>query len=434
MDCLNVGEGSSSTIEESKERVVFDLNIEANDMDRGSEGDESGDFDSSGLVKRRKVGKRKKRGRQRCKREEMRGEEREKALGNVQDSEVQEDEGVLEIDFLGLQLGRVGHLGSKKNDKKRKKSGDLKPTLMWEIWEEEHDKWIDMNLTEDVDLDHQNELVSETADAPSDLIMPLLRYQKEWLAWALKQEESTTRGGILADEMGMGKTIQAIALVLSKREISQKICEPKVVLRAPGSSMDLPKIKGTLVICPVVAVLQWVNEIGRFTVKGSTKVLVYHGANRGKSIGQFSEYDFVITTYSIVEAEYRKNVMPPKQKCVFCRKLFYPHKMSIHLRYFCGPDAIKTDKQSKQKKKEPKLELKISDSVEDNGGECEGEKRKKDQPKPRKNYKPKKHMGFGPSIENSAVDEQSTSTRKSILHSVKWDRIILDEVSSHQIF
>ena len=232
MDCLNVGEGSSSTIEESKERVVFDLNIEANDMDRGSEGDESGDFDSSGLVKRRKVGKRKKRGRQRCKREEMRGEEKEKELGNVQDSEVQEDEGVLEIDFLGLQLGRVGHLGSKKNDKKRKKSGDLKPTLMWEIWEEEHDKWIDMNLTEDVDLDHQNELVSETADAPSDLIMPLLRYQKEWLAWALKQEESTTRGGILADEMGMGKTIQAIALVLSKREISQKICEPKEIGRA----------------------------------------------------------------------------------------------------------------------------------------------------------------------------------------------------------
>lgn len=429
-DCNGIicaGEGSSSTIEESKERVVFDLNIEANDMDRGSEGDESGDFDSSGLVKRRKVGKRKKRGRQRCKREEMRGEEKEEELGNVQASEVQEDEGVLEIDFLGLQLGRVGHLGSKKNDKKRKKSGDLKPTLMWEIWEEEHDKWIDMNLTEDVDLDHQNELVSETVDAPSDLIMPLLRYQKEWLAWALKQEESTTRGGILADEMGMGKTIQAIALVLSKREISQKICEPKVVLRSPGSSMDLPKIKGTLVICPVVAVLQWVNEIGRFTMKGSTKVLVYHGANRGKSIGQFSEYDFVITTYSIVEAEYRKNVMPPKQKCVFCRKLFYPHKMSIHLRYFCGPDAIKTDKQSKQKKKEPKLELKISDSVEDNGGECEGEKRKKDQPKPRKNYKPKKHMGFGPSIENSAVDEQSTSTRKSILHSVKWDRIILDE-------
>lgn len=29
------------------------------------------------------------------------------------------------------------------------------------------------------------------------------------LAWMCQQEESNVRGGILADEMGMGKTIQA---------------------------------------------------------------------------------------------------------------------------------------------------------------------------------------------------------------------------------
>ncbi|KAF2284940.1 hypothetical protein GH714_032721 [Hevea brasiliensis] len=58
--------------------------------------------------------------------------------------------------------------------------------------------------SEDVDLDHQHGIVNETAEPPSELIMPLLRYQKEWLAWALKQEESETKGGILADEMGMG--------------------------------------------------------------------------------------------------------------------------------------------------------------------------------------------------------------------------------------
>jgi len=58
--------------------------------------------------------------------------------------------------------------------------------------------------------------MSETAEAPSDLTMPLLRYQKEWLAWGLKQESSVSKGGILADEMGMGKTVQAIALVLAK--------------------------------------------------------------------------------------------------------------------------------------------------------------------------------------------------------------------------
>lgn len=41
-----------------------------------------------------------------------------------------------------------------------------------------------------------------------ELLMPLLPYQKEFLAWAVKQEQSPVRGGVLADEMGMGKTIQ----------------------------------------------------------------------------------------------------------------------------------------------------------------------------------------------------------------------------------
>lgn len=422
MDYLNAGDDSSTTIEESKERMEFDLNVAASDMSDVGEGDKSDDFDSSEHVKRRrKVGKKKRKGRKRRKQEEMREEEKGDESGN--------EEG-LEIDFLGLQPGRAGCVGSKKNGKKRKKNGDWTPTLMWEIWEEEHEKWIDMNLTEDVDLDHHNEVVAETVDAPSNLIMPLLRYQKEWLAWALKQEESKIRGGILADEMGMGKTIQAIALVLSKQEISKKICEPKEILQSPGSSLDLPKIKCTLVICPVVAVLQWVNEIGRFTSKGSNKVLVYHGAKRGKSISQFSEYDFVITTYSIVEAEYRKNVMPPKQKCSFCGKLFHPQNMPIHLRYFCGPDAIKTNKQSKQQKKVSKLKLKISDPVEDKGGE----KMKRSHQKPKKNCKQKKHKDFSPFMESSTNVEQGTVTRKSILHSVKWNRIILDEVSSLKSF
>ena len=64
----------------------------------------------------------------------------------------------------------------------------------------------------------------------------MLRYQKEWLAWTLKLEESITRGEILTDEMGMVNTIQAAALMLSKQGISQKTCEPKEVLHSSGDS------------------------------------------------------------------------------------------------------------------------------------------------------------------------------------------------------
>ena len=31
-----------------------------------------------------------------------------------------------------------------------------------------------------------------------ELLMPLLPYQKEFLAWAIKQEQSAVRGGVLA--------------------------------------------------------------------------------------------------------------------------------------------------------------------------------------------------------------------------------------------
>ncbi|KAK6789785.1 hypothetical protein RDI58_013585 [Solanum bulbocastanum] len=133
--------------------------------------------------------------------------------------------------------------------------------------------------------------MTETAEQPSDLIIPLLRYQKEW--WALKQEESITRVGILADEIGMRKTVQDIDIVLSKCEIGQAISDSGLL---SPTHYILQAVKGTLVICLVVTVIQWINEIDLFTTKGSNTILVYHGANREKNIGRDT---MVLLTYKI---------------------------------------------------------------------------------------------------------------------------------------
>ncbi|KAK6789793.1 hypothetical protein RDI58_013593 [Solanum bulbocastanum] len=103
--------------------------------------------------------------------------------------------------------------------------GDL--VLMWHIWKDENDRWMEENHSLYLDFNSQNEFMTQTAEQPCDLIIPLLRYQKEWLAWALKQEESIARYG------------QAIS--------DSNLLSPATYI--------LLAVKGTLVICPVVVVI-----------------------------------------------------------------------------------------------------------------------------------------------------------------------------------
>lgn len=55
----------------------------------------------------------------------------------------------------------------------------------------------------------------------------------------MAQEQTEYQGGLLGDEMGMGKTIQAVSLIMS----------------------DFPQRVPTLVLVPPVALMQWVAEI-----------------------------------------------------------------------------------------------------------------------------------------------------------------------------
>jgi len=167
------------------------------------------------------------------------------------------------------------------------------------------------------------------AKAPSTLVGSLFPFQAEGLAWMQKQEESPIQGGILADEMGMGKTIQAVSLLLSRKQVGP-----------------------TLVVVPMSAVMQWYEEIQKFTKKAALKTFVFHGEQRkGMTPEYLMQYDVVLTTYQTLEVSYRQQIDTYKVKCKYCQRLFLPDKLGIHLRYFCGPEAAKTAKQALQAKK-----------------------------------------------------------------------------------
>ena len=52
-------------------------------------------------------------------------------------------------------------------------------------------------------------------EQPESITRKLKSFQLEGVDWMRKQEQSVWRGGLLGDEMGMGKTIQAVSLIMS---------------------------------------------------------------------------------------------------------------------------------------------------------------------------------------------------------------------------
>ncbi|NXA47258.1 TTF2 factor, partial [Nothocercus julius] len=141
------------------------------------------------------------------------------------------------------------------------------------------------------------------AEDPPGLKVPLLLHQKQALAWLLWRESQSPCGGILADDMGLGKTLTMIALILVQKKL--KTGKRKETLEIWLSKNDFTVIPshGTLIVCPASLIHHWKKEIDRHVGYGKLRVYLYHGPNRDKHAEALSEYDVVITTYSILSKE-----------------------------------------------------------------------------------------------------------------------------------
>ena len=115
---------------------------------------------------------------------------------------------------------------------------------------------------------------------------------------------------------------------------------------------------GTLVVCPVIALTQWKTEIEKFT-DGSLTVRIYHGPDRESQTPRemLKKYDVVLTTYQVVEADFRKMTSPNRVECPNCGGKFKFDKLPVHLKYFCGATAQKTEAQARQRRSTDRVDL-----------------------------------------------------------------------------
>ncbi|WP_009631378.1 DEAD/DEAH box helicase [Synechocystis sp. PCC 7509] len=150
--------------------------------------------------------------------------------------------------------------------------------------------------SEDLEVDREDVLAEmmlklhdksqlEPISDPPKLLGKLREYQKRGVSW-LQYLEQLGLNGCLADDMGLGKSVQVITQLVMEKEAIEDV---------------LP----TLLIAPTSVVGNWQKEVEKFAPH--LRVMVHHGSNRIKLEAEFIEaiaqHDIVITSFNLARQD-----------------------------------------------------------------------------------------------------------------------------------
>ncbi|XP_051143259.1 DNA repair protein RAD5A isoform X2 [Andrographis paniculata] len=138
------------------------------------------------------------------------------------------------------------------------------------------------------------------------------------------------RGGILADSMGLGKTIMTISLLLmypersgffsssSTRQSSNDDCDASSD-KSPVPQKKVSKFAcfekpmkkkaslvggSNLIICPMTLIGQWKTEIETHAQAGALSLYVHYGQSRSQDAKVLAQSSVVLTTYGVLASEF----------------------------------------------------------------------------------------------------------------------------------
>lgn len=102
--------------------------------------------------------------------------------------------------------------------------------------------------------------------------------------------------------LGLGKTIEAISLILSNMNNSRFMdFKPH---HLPDRKVEF--YGGTLIVCPATLIDQWSREFEKFVAPGYVRLHKFHGQERENNPRELSKnYDVVLTSYQTVMAEHK---------------------------------------------------------------------------------------------------------------------------------
>jgi SNF2 family DNA or RNA helicase len=111
-------------------------------------------------------------------------------------------------------------------------------------------------------------------------------------------------GGLLADQMGLGKTLSILSLICATLQEARDFGDGDLDEHDRVNEDIARRSGGTLLLCPKSVISNWQEQIGQHLDNAKVNYYMYHGNKREQDLDILAQHDIVVTSYSIAASEF----------------------------------------------------------------------------------------------------------------------------------